>query len=71
MKKDTPNGLQRDIFTEQISVFSCPITSPDSISHHHTRTIGQVIDAGVKYADNVQHIRQARLTACQRIDRAT
>ena len=63
MKKDTPNGLQRDIFTEQISVFSCPITSPDSISHHHTRTIGQVIDAGVKYADNVQHIRQARLTA--------
>lgn len=63
MKKDTPDRVLRDIFAEQISVFSCPITSTSSAEHHHVRTIGQVIDAGVKYADKVQRIRSTRLTA--------
>ena len=59
----TTNGLTRDIFTEQISVFSSPKGVADTEARHYVRTVGQFLDAGRLYASQVQHVRDVRAKA--------
>lgn len=61
--KHTTNGLMRDIFTEQISVFSSSNGAADPNARHYVRTVGQFLDAGKLYADAIQQVRESRARA--------
>ena len=61
------NRPVRDIFGEKISVFWAskgaeePIRDPNT--RHYERTIAQFLDAGIMFADEVQHVRDIRARA--------
>lgn len=61
--KHTTNGLMRDIFTEQISVFSSSKGVADPGARHYVRTVGQFLDAGQLYAAAIQQVRETRARA--------
>lgn len=59
----TANGVFRNIFDEQVSVFA-PSKDHATVATHHIRTIGQFLNAGHLYASNIEAVRYARQQAC-------